>query len=240
MLSLRAVNHFYGDRHTLWNIDLELVPGECTGLIGLPGTGKTTLVNCITGHRPIESGSMIWQQTGSPPCDLMPLSPLRRTTLGIGYVPQDKRIFSQLSVEENLLIALKAAGENSATVDPQTYALFPSLYAIGQLKGAALTEDDRYQLALACAMVTRPKLLILDEPTRGAGHAFMHRLGDTLLRLSREVGLTILLADQQLAFIQRVADRFCLLHRGRNVAEGSVTQLDETLINAWMTPDAEP
>lgn len=237
MLSLHAVNHFYGNQHTLWNIDLELASGECTCLIGLPGTGKTTLVNCITGHQPIESGSMIWQQTGSPPCDLMPLSPVRRTTLGIGYVPQDKRIFSQLSVEENLLIALKAAGESSGTVSPEIYALFPSLYAVRQLKGSALTEDDRYQLAVACAMVTRPKLLILDEPTRGVGHAFIHRLGDLLLRLNREIGLTILLAEQQLPFIQRVADRFCLLHRGRNVAQGGVAQLDEQMIKAWMTPE---
>ena len=238
MLSLHAVNHFYGNQHTLWNIDLELTSGECTCLIGLPGTGKTTLVNCITGHQPIQSGSMVWQQTGSPPRNLQPLSPMRRTTLGISYVPQDKRIFSQLSVEENLLIARKASGESTGAVDPEIYAIFPSLYALRQLRGSALTEDDRYQLALACAMVTRPQLLILDEPTRGVGHAFMQRLGDLLLRLNREMGLTILLAEQQIGFIQRVAHRFCLLHHGRNVAQGSVTELDEPLINAWMKPDA--
>jgi ABC-type branched-chain amino acid transport systems, ATPase component len=237
MLRLHAVNHFYGKQHTLWNIDLELATGGCTSLVGLPGTGKTTLVNCITGHQPVESGSITWQQSGSTPCDLMPLSPGRRTTMGISYVPQDRRIFSQLSVEENLHIALLASGDNRGAVNPELYALFPSLYALRPLKGSALTEDDRYQLALACAMVTRPQLLILDEPTRGIGHAFMQRLGDLLVRLNREIGLTILLAEQQLAFIQRVADRFCLLHRGRNVAQGEMNQLDERLINAWMTPE---
>ena len=111
MLSLRAVNHYYGSQHTLWNVDLELKPGKCTCVMGRQGMGKTTLVNCITGHLPVASGTITWQDGGSAPYDLMPLSAQSRSAIGIGYVPQDKRIFSQLSVEENLHIALAAGGE---------------------------------------------------------------------------------------------------------------------------------
>lgn len=154
MLSLRAVNHYYGSQHTLWNVDLELRPGKCTCVMGLQGMGKTTLVNCITGHLPVASGSMTWQDGGSAPYDLMPLSAQSRSAIGIGYVPQDKRIFSQLSVEENLHIALAAGGEPASAVAGEIYDLFPELYALRQSKGITLTADDQYQLALARALIT--------------------------------------------------------------------------------------
>lgn len=161
MLSLRAVNQYYGSQHTLWNVDLELRSGECICVMGSQGMGKTTLVNCITGNLPVASGSITWQERGAPPCDLMPLSAHSRSVIGIGYVPQDRRIFSQLSVEENLHIALAAGGTPGAVVNSEIYDLFPQLYALRQSKGAALSEDDRYQLALARALIVRPRLLIL-------------------------------------------------------------------------------
>ena len=97
MLNLQAVNHFYGNQHSLWNVDLELRPGECIGVLGREGMGKTTLVNCIAGHLPVASGRMTWHDIGAPPCDLTPLSAQSRSAIGIGYVPQDKRIFSSSS-----------------------------------------------------------------------------------------------------------------------------------------------
>ena len=237
MLSLRAVNQYYGNQHTLWNVDLELQPGECTCVMGLQGMGKTTLVNCITGHLPVASGSMTWHDIGSPPCDITPLSAHSRSIIGIGYVPQDRRIFSQLSVEENLHIALAAGGESASAVAGEIYDLFPELYTLRQSKGITLTADDQYQLALARALITRPRLLILDEPSRGGGQRFLHKLGDLLMRLNRDIGLTVLIAEQHLPFIRRVADRFCLLHCGRSVAQGDVNQLDTPLLAKWMTPD---
>nr|WP_318382296.1 ATP-binding cassette domain-containing protein [uncultured Enterobacter sp.] len=239
MLSLRAVNQYYGTQHTLWNVDLDLVPGTCTCVMGLQGMGKTTLVNCITGNLPIESGSIIWQDGTAPPLDLLKVNPEHRTAMGIGYVPQDRRIFSQLTVEENLHIAMLAVGEPGSAVTRDIYDLFPELYALRQIKGAGLSEDNQHQLALARALVTNPRLLILDEPTRGLGQAFIHKLGNLLVRLNQDLGMTILLAEQHLSFIRRVADRFCLLHRGRNVAQGEVNQLDNQLLSHWMSPDSE-
>lgn len=239
MLSLRAVNHYYGNQHTLWDVDLDLQPGKCTGVLGLPGMGKTTLANCIIGNLPIESGTMVWYQAGAPPCDLRPMAMVNRIALGIRYVSQERRIFSQLTVEENLHIARKAIGENAAMTGSDIYRLFPQLYSLRQTKGGGLSEDDQHQLALASALVTRPRLLILDEPTRGTGQAYVHKLGNLIVRLSQELGIAIMLAEQSLPFIRRVADCYCLLHRGRNVAQGQLAQLNDPFLNDWMAPEAK-
>lgn len=232
MLSLRAVNQYYGDRHTLWNVDLDLPPGVCTGVLGLPGMGKTTLVSCIAGLLPIASGTMVWHDAGASPCDL------QQARTGISFVPQDRRIFSQLTVEENLHIARMAKGVAGGTTSRDVFEFFPELYPLRQLRASGLNDDQQYQLALANALVTCPRLLILDEPSRGTGQLFTLKLAQLLLRFNRELGLSVLLAEQHLSLIRRVADRFCLLYRGRNVAQGRVSELDDPLIAHWMGPVA--
>ncbi|MCT4710835.1 ABC transporter ATP-binding protein [Enterobacteriaceae bacterium H11S18] len=236
MLSLRAVNQFYGEKHILWNFDLELTKGECTCLLGAPGMGKTTLMNCITGYLPVESGSITWNEAGQPPQDLLARPIEDRAALGISYVAQERRLFSQLSVEENLQIALLAGNEHARAIPDMVYQLFPELYSLRHVRGGELQYDSQQRLALARALVTEPKLLILDEPTPGSGQRFIHELSGIVRRLNRDFGLTILLVEQRLSFIHRVADRFCLLHRGRNVAQGKAEQLDEKLVSNWMMP----
>jgi ABC-type branched-subunit amino acid transport system ATPase component len=236
MLSLRAVNQFYGENHILWNFDLELSKGECTCVLGAPGMGKTTLVNCITGYLPVESGSIFWNEAGQPPQNLLTRPVEDRAALGMSYVAQERRIFSQLSVEENLQIALLAGNEHARAIPDMVYQLFPELYSLRHVRGGELQNDLQQRLALARALVTEPKLLIMDEPTLGSGQRFIQELGGIILRLNRDFGLTILLVEQRLSFIRRVADRFCLLHRGRNVAQGKVELLDDKLVASWMVP----
>lgn len=236
MLSLRAVNQFYGDNHILWNLDLELAPGECTCVLGAPGQGKTTLVNCIAGYLPVQSGSMLWQEAGHPPENMLDKPVEGRTALGIGYVPQDRRIFSQLTVEENLQIAMMAGQQAPGVIPPLIYDLFPELYGLRQVKSGELQVDTRQQLALARALVLQPKLLILDEPALGSGQRFINEMVNLIRRLNHDFGLTILLVEQRLPFIRRVADKFCLLHKGRNVAQGDVAQLDDKLVSDWLEP----
>lgn len=226
MLSLHSVNQFYGERHVLWNVDLEMLPGESVCITGAHGMGKTTLLNCIVGHLPVQSGTIVWRHNGSPPRSLHDAGADTRAALGIGYVPHDRRIFSGLTVEENLQVALRAAGGARERPPETAFELFPELYPLRHTRGAALGPEHQQQLALANALVIQPRLLILDEPTRGNSTGFIHTLGDILLRLNREFGLSILLVERRMPFIRRVADRFCLIHKGRSVAQGSVAQLD--------------
>lgn len=237
MLSLRSINQFYGQNHILWDVDLDLQPGTCTGIIGQPGMGKTTLVNCIMGHLPINSGSMIWQEDNGPPQDLL-LQPVeKRASLGIGYVPQGRHIFSQMTIEENLQIALLAGAgmERHRAIPPMVYDLFPALYSLRHQRSGELPMGQQQQLALARALVLQPKLLILDEPTEGMSPWLEQEMGNLIHRLNHDFGMTILLLEQRLSFIRRVADYFLLLHRGRNVAHGKVAQLDESMVNTWLT-----
>lgn len=141
-------------------------------------------------------------------------------------------------MEENLHIALAAETRANAS-GGEIYEHFPELYALRQRKGASLSDDDQYQLALARALIVQPRLLILDEPSRGRGPRCLQKLADLLLRLNRDIGLTVLLAEQHLP-IRQVADRFCVLHQGRNVAEGDIMALDEPLLAQWITPDPAP
>ena len=237
MLSLRSINQFYGQNHILWDVDLDLQPGTCTGIIGQPGMGKTTLVNCIMGHLPINSGSMIWQEDNGPPQDLL-LQPVeKRASLGIGYVPQGRQIFSQMTIEENLQIALLAGAgmARHRAIPPMVYDLFPLLYSLRHQRSGELPIDQQQQLALARALVLQPKLLILDEPTEGMSPWLEEEMGNLIHRLNHDFGMTILLLEQRLSFIRRVADYFLLLHRGRNVAHGTVAQLDDSMVNTWLT-----
>ena len=237
MLSLRSINQFYGQNHILWDVDLDLQPGTCTGIIGQPGMGKTTLVNCIMGHLPINSGSMIWQEDNGPPQDLL-LQPVeKRASLGIGYVPQGRQIFSQMTIEENLQIALLAGAgmARHRAIPPMVYDLFPALYSLRHQRSGELPIGQQQQLALARALVLQPKLLILDEPMEGMSPWLEEEMGNLIHRLNHDFGMTILLLEQRLSFIRRVADYFLLLHRGRNVAHGKVAQLDESMLNTWMT-----
>lgn len=237
MLSLRSVNQFYGQNQMLWNIDLDLTPGSCTGVLGLPGMGKTTLVNCIMGRLPVNSGSMTWQENGAPPHDLLCQPAEQRACIGIGYVPQGRHIFSQLSVEDNLLVALLAGQrdrERPQAIPEMVFDLFPALYTLRQQRGGDLPPDQQQQLALARALVLQPRLLILDEPTDGTSPWLEEEMGALICRLNLQYGLTILLLEQHVSLIRRVADHFLLLHHGRNVAQGDVAQLDELTLNKWL------
>jgi urea transport system ATP-binding protein len=230
MLTVQTLNQYYGESHTLWDLDLQVPEGKCTCLMGRNGVGKTTLLECVMGLLPIESGEIRFAGN-----NLNKLAAERRAPLGIGYVPQGRQIFPMLTVEENLRIGLPARKENRKQIPEFIFELFPVLKEMLSRRGGDLSGGQQQQLAIGRALVIDPKLLILDEPTEGIQPNIVQEIGDIILRLNREIGLTVLLVEQKLPFARKVADHFCILDRGRHVAVGEMDQLNDELIRQYLT-----
>lgn len=230
MLTVKGLNQFYGQSHTLWDLDLNVEEGKCTCLMGRNGVGKTTLLQCVMGLLATQSGQI--EYLGQ---DIAHLPAEKRAPLGIGYVPQGRQIFPLLTVEENLRIGLPVRGDKSKSVPDFIYELFPVLKEMLHRRGGDLSGGQQQQLAIGRALVINPKLLILDEPTEGIQPNVVAEIGDIIRRLNQEIGLTVLLVEQKLPFARKVADRFCILDRGRQVATGEMTDLNDALVKEYLT-----
>jgi len=227
MLTVSRLNQSYGGSHTLWDVDLTVKEGSRTCLMGRNGTGKTTLLKCVMGLVRSDSGTITFKQDG-----LRPLPAEARARLGIGYVPQGREIFPQLTVEENLQVGLGVS--KAPAIPPRIYKLFPVLKKMRMRRGGDLSGGQQQQLAIGRALVLNPKLLILDEPTEGIQPNIVSQIGDVLIELNREEKLTILLVEQRLPFARRVADRFCLMDRGRVVAGGAMAELNDATVAKYL------
>ena len=225
MLTVQSVNQFYGESHILWDMSLEVPSGSCTCLMGRNGVGKTTLLKAIMGLLPIRNGSIQLQHTNLPR-----LPAHQRAQLGIGYVPQGRDIFPQLTVEENLLVALSTRRDKVRQIPARIFELFPVLKSMLGRRGGDLSGGQQQQLAIGRALALDPKLLILDEPTEGIQPNIVQEIGQVIQRLNREENLTVLLVEQKLPFARRYASNFCIMEKGRAVANGAIDQLNDTLV----------
>ena len=230
MLAVQSLNQFYGGSHTLWDVDLSVSPGSRMCLMGRNGTGKTTLLKCIMGLLSASSGTAMFDGV-----DLQKMPAEQRARLGIGYVPQGREIFSQLTVEENLWVGLGVRKNGPKTIPERIFSLFPVLKDMLKRRGGDLSGGQQQQLAIGRALVLEPKLLILDEPTEGIQPNIVHEIGDIILKLNKEEGLTVLLVEQKLPFARRVASEFCILDKGRRVAAGSIGELTDQVVRAHLS-----
>ena len=259
MLTVNALNQFYGGSHTLWDVDLDLPEGGCLCLMGRNGVGKTTLLKCIMGLIPIRGGEIAISGQA-----LTTLKPEKRAGFGIGYVPQGRDIFPMLTVEENLKVGLRAAKQHGIKKIPDhIFDIFPVLKQMLGRRGGDLSGGQQQQLAIGRALVINPRLLILDEPTEGIQPNIVSEIGDVIIRLNKakgiatpllktgedsrddvregilkikyELGVTILIVEQKLPFARKVADRFLILDRGRGVAKGAMADLNETIVKQYLT-----
>ena len=230
VLTVAALNHFYGGSHTLWDVNLDVPKGSRTCLMGRNGMGKTTLLKCIMGLLPAASGEILFD--GS---DLRPQPPEARARRGIGYVPQGREIFPQLTVEENLQVGLQVRRHATRTIPSHIFDLFPVLKSMRQRRGGDLSGGQQQQLAIGRALVLEPSLLILDEPTEGIQPNIVHEIGDIILKLNHEMGLTVLLVEQKLPFARRVASEFHILDKGRCIAGGTIDALTDDLVRTHLS-----
>ena len=230
MLNVTGLNQFYSGSHILRDVDLELGQGRRFCLMGRNGVGKTTLLSVLMGLLPIKSGKILFegQDLASRPAAL-------RAHLGVGYVPQGRGIFSDLTVEENLLVGLTGRRDKSRTIPPFIYEFFPVLGEMAHRKGGNLSGGQQQQLAIGRALASDPKLIILDEPTEGIQPNIVQMIGDILLKLNTELDVTLLLVTQNLNFARKVGEQFAIMDRGHMVAGGDMKDLDAGHIAEFLT-----
>ena len=227
MLQVDSINQYYRESHTLWDLNLNVPQGSVTCLMGRNGVGKTTLLKCVMGLESIINGKIFFKNT-----EISKINAEKRANLKIAYVPQGREIFSQLSVEENLNTGLIA--NKSKSLPPIIFELFPVLKEMLHRKGGDLSGGQQQQLALGRALAIEPELLLLDEPTEGIQPNIVREIGDIIVKLNSELGLTVLLVEQKLPFARRVASDFCILEKGRNVAQGKIDELNDDLIDRYL------
>jgi urea transport system ATP-binding protein len=230
MIEIKGLNQFYGGSHILWDVDMTIPEGSCTVLMGRNGMGKTTLLRCLMGLTPTASGAIRCGDT-----DLTGQAATRRARIGIGYVPQGREIFSQLTVEENLRTGLAARPDGRRDIPEETYTIFPVLKSMATRRGGDLSGGQQQQLAIGRALVIDPKVLILDEPTEGIQPNIVREIGDVITRLNREKGLTVLLVEQKLPFARRIGTELRILDKGRMVVSGPISALTDEVVHEHLT-----
>jgi urea transport system ATP-binding protein len=230
MLSITNLNQYYGSSHTLRDVSFEAPQGGVTALLGRNGVGKTTLLKCMMGVVPVSGGRIAFDGR-----DITALKPFERVALGIGYVPQGREIFPRLTVQENLLMGLASKRNGSANAIPgEVFEMFPVLRQMLGRRGGDLSGGQQQQLAIARALVMKPRLLILDEPTEGIQPSIIKEIERVIRTLARRGDMAILLVEQYLDFARELADQFLILRRGEIVKRGAGSEMDPQALRSYL------
>ena len=230
MLQVNQLQVGYGESDVVHQVSLQVAAGESVALMGRNGMGKTTLLKALIGMLPAKSGDITLAGVS-----LGGLPSYQRVRRGMAFVPQGRMIFPQLTVEENMLVAMKAGASRANKVPDYVHASFPVLAEMRDRKGGNLSGGQQQMLAIARALVTNPSLLILDEPTEGIQPSIIKDMARILNVLRRERQFAILVSEQVLSFALELADRFLVIDRGRIVHEEQRATLDERKVSAFLT-----
>ncbi len=231
MLRVSNLNVYYGESHILRNVDLSVPSGQMVCLIGRNGVGKTTLLKTIMGLLPPRTGNIVLADK-----TITKLSPDRRAKLGIGYVPQGREIIPRVSVKDNLLLGLEARPQGrkgNESIPEEIFALFPVLKTMLSRMGGDLSGGQQQQLALARALMGKPRLLVLDEPTEGIQPSIILEIEAAVKRIIAATGISVLLVEQHLHFV-RQADKYYAMQKGGIVASGSTQELSQEVIQKFL------
>ena len=230
MLEVKQLNVSYGASQALYDVDFHADLGEISCVLGRNGVGKTSLVRAIAGRHIANSGQILWNTA-----EIRQLDPAARAQQGIAYVPQGREIFARLTVAENLEIAFAAAPKGQRFIPDEIFALFPVLEQMLSRRGGDLSGGQQQQLAIARALITRPKLLILDEPTEGIQPSIIKDIGRVLSLLRERGDMAIVLVEQYLDFALDLCDRLCVLDRGRVKLAGQAQEVDQAAVRGLVT-----
>ena len=230
MLTVKKLSFSYGEVEAVRGVDLEVPKGRIVCVMGRNGVGKTTLMNNILGLLTPSSGSI--QLEGQ---ELMKIPAYRRVHAGLAYVPQGRMIFPRLTVEENLRVGLAARKDGLKKIPDEIRALFPILKDMSLRMGGDLSGGQQQQLALARALVTDPKLLILDEPTEGIQPNIIQQIGEVLKMLVEQKQLTVLIVEQYLDFVREFSQHFYVMNRGSIVVNGETKNLDHDIVREFLS-----
>ena len=228
MFTIENLTVSYGESHVVRDLSFTLGSGESIAVMGRNGMGKTTLFKALMGLLPVRGGRVTLDGR-----DLTHCMSWERVAAGVAYVPQGRMIFPYLSVEENIRVGLETATDK--TVPRYIYDVFPVLWDMRARRGGNLSGGQQQQLAIARALVARPKVLLLDEPTEGIQPSIIKEIARTLQTLRNERGFAILVSEQVLSFAMEVADRFLILDKGEFAYESPKVGLDTSRIHAYLT-----
>ena len=232
LMEMRGLNTYYGESHILRDVDLTLKAGEMVCLIGRNGVGKTTLLKSLIGLLRPRRGEIVFNGIS-----LDRQAPHQRARAGLGYVPQGREIIPQLTVEENLKLGLEALPGGlvrQQVIDPFVYDLFPILKDFLPRKGGDLSGGQQQQLAIARALLGKPKLLLLDEPTEGIQPNIVRDIESAVRQIISQTGISVLLVEQHLHFV-RQADRYYAMQRGGIVASGPTQELSQAVVDQFLS-----
>lgn len=222
MLQVNAIDLHYGAAQALRGVSLTAEPGRITCVLGRNGVGKTSLLRALTGHQPISGGTIDWDGD-----DIATLAPYQRARRGIGYVPQGRDVFPLLTVEENLETGYAPLRRADRYVPDEVYNLFPVLKDMLRRRGGDLSGGQQQQLAIGRALVMRPKLLLLDEPTEGIQPSIIKDIGRAIIYLRDTAKMAIVLVEQYFDFARELGDSFAVMDRGAVVYRCTREDMDE-------------
>jgi urea transport system ATP-binding protein len=229
-LSIDGIDLFYGRAQALRGVSLAAEIGKVTTVLGRNGVGKTSLLRALMGHVPVSRGRVVWQGR-----DITEARPADRARAGISYVPQGREIFPLLSVRENLETGFAMLPRDLRTLPPEIFELFPVLRSMLGRRGGDLSGGQQQQLAIARALVMRPRLLVLDEPTEGIQPSIIKDIGRTITYLRDQGTMAIVLVEQYFDFARELADTFAVLDRGEVVMSGAIADFAPEDIKKHLT-----
>ncbi|MBI5128668.1 MAG: urea ABC transporter ATP-binding subunit UrtE [Rhodopseudomonas palustris] len=229
MLTFTNVNSFYDRSHILHDISLEIPSGKITAILGRNGTGKTTLLKTLMGLTDRSEG-----QIRLDSADLATMPTFRRARAGIAYVPQGREIIPDFSIRNNILMGAFARNDGKREIPSLVAELFPYLMQNLDRNGGVLSGGQQQQLAIARALAADPKIILLDEPNEGIQPSIVQEIEAIIVKLNRELGLTVLLVEQNISFVRRAAQRFAMMEKGRVVESGAIEQLSDDMVHRHM------